>query len=302
MTALSRLRALTATDADRLLALIVACDIAVLGEPDYTAEDVADDLSRPTWRGWAVDEPDGSLRAYCWVEKVPGRPYVGGEVRVRPDLPGDLGAELFTFVRTQAAEVDPQLPLHVMTAAAAVRDRGWLDAAGGKVIRHYYRMVIDLPDEPPADPQPPPGVTVDRVDDVDEQLRVVHRVIDTSFLDHFGGFATDYDIWLARQRRGSGADIGLWRLASVDGAPAAVLIGRAWPDTGWIQALGTLREFRKRGLGRLLLQEAFAEFHRRGYRRVSLGVDATNPTGAVALYESVGMRVLDEAVLYEFAP
>jgi ribosomal protein S18 acetylase RimI-like enzyme len=47
------------------------------------------------------------------------------------------------------------------------------------------------------------------------------------------------------------------------------------------------------------LETAFAEFHRRGYRRAGLSVDATNPTGAVALYESVGMKSLYEAILYE---
>jgi ribosomal protein S18 acetylase RimI-like enzyme len=63
-----------------------------------------------------------------------------------------------------------------------------------------------------------------------------------------------------------------------------------------------LREFRGRGLGRALLLTAFAEFHRRGERKVSLGVDASNPSGAVALYESVGMSTHHQAALYEFVP
>jgi hypothetical protein len=36
----------------------------------------------------------------------------------------------------------------------------------------------------------------------------------------------------------------------------------------------------------------------RGKPRVSLGVDAANPTGATRLYESVGMRVLSEEAAY----
>lgn len=106
--------------------------------------------------------------------------------------------------------------------------------------------------------------------------------------------------WIERQRGGSGADLGLWWLARVEGRPAAALIGRAWPETGWVQALGTLREFRGHGLGRLLLMTSFAEFGRRGYERVALSVDAANPTGAVALYESAGMKVSYEAVRYVF--
>jgi ribosomal protein S18 acetylase RimI-like enzyme len=160
-------------------------------------------------------------------------------------------------------------------------------------------MVIELPEEPPPPVVPSPPVTVEQPRDDLADLRTIHRVINTAFLDHFGSTATEFDEWVVRQRSGSGADIGLWWLARVDGQPAAVLIGRAWPDMGWVQGLGTLQEFRGRGLGRLLLETAFGEFHARGYRTVSLGVDATNPTGAVALYESAGMKQGHEHVLYE---
>jgi ribosomal protein S18 acetylase RimI-like enzyme len=44
---------------------------------------------------------------------------------------------------------------------------------------------------------------------------------------------------------------------------------------------------------------SFAEFHRRGARKVLLGVDADNPTGAVALYESLGMVAVLEGLRYE---
>ena len=38
-----------------------------------------------------------------------------------------------------------------------------------------------------------------------------------------------------------------------------------------------------------------------GMPRVTLGVDAENPTGATQLYESVGMHVEQENVVYEKA-
>ena len=43
----------------------------------------------------------------------------------------------------------------------------------------------------------------------------------------------------------------------------------------------------------------FAEFLRRGERRVALGVDAQNETGATRLYERLGMRTLWEAAVWE---
>jgi ribosomal protein S18 acetylase RimI-like enzyme len=51
-----------------------------------------------------------------------------------------------------------------------------------------------------------------------------------------------------------------------------------------------------------LLQTCIAEFHRRGQYDVALSVDATNPTGAVGLYESVGMQVDYEVLRYALPP
>ena len=47
------------------------------------------------------------------------------------------------------------------------------------------------------------------------------------------------------------------------------------------------------------LRHTFVEYHRRGIRRVGLGVDAQNPTGAVRVYEKAGMRVLTEDIVFE---
>jgi ribosomal protein S18 acetylase RimI-like enzyme len=61
------------------------------------------------------------------------------------------------------------------------------------------------------------------------------------------------------------------------------------------------RPWRGRGYGRALLLHTFAEFYNRGTPRVTLGVDAQNPTGATKLYESVGMDVEQENVVFEKA-
>jgi ribosomal protein S18 acetylase RimI-like enzyme len=60
---------------------------------------------------------------------------------------------------------------------------------------------------------------------------------------------------------------------------------------GWVGSLGVLRPWRKRGLGLALLRHSFNEFYRRGKRKVGLGVDAQNLTGALRLYENAGMHV-----------
>jgi ribosomal protein S18 acetylase RimI-like enzyme len=68
---------------------------------------------------------------------------------------------------------------------------------------------------------------------------------------------------------------------------------------GYLGALGVRRPWRGRGYGRALLLYSFREFRLRGMSRATLGVDAANPTGATALYESVGMHVELENLVWE---
>ena len=64
------------------------------------------------------------------------------------------------------------------------------------------------------------------------------------------------------------------------------------PELGWVGTLGVRPAWRRRGLGEALLRSAFAELFTRGHRRVGLGVDTENVSGALRLYERVGVRPL----------
>ena len=68
-----------------------------------------------------------------------------------------------------------------------------------------------------------------------------------------------------------------------------------------VDNLAVRRPWRKQGLGRALLLHAFGEIYKRGQKRVDLGVDATNLTGATRLYEKAGMRKTHTYETYEKA-
>ena len=55
----------------------------------------------------------------------------------------------------------------------------------------------------------------------------------------------------------------------------------------------------QRGLATALLRHSFRDFRGRGATKVGLGVDGENTTGAVRLYESVGMRQVRRSDTYE---
>jgi mycothiol synthase len=298
------IREVTPEDAKDVLDLVVLCDIAEIGEPDYTIEDVEEDLARTTLQGWVARGGDGVLEGYCWVEKRSNHTVVIGDALIRPGGDPALAQRLIDQVRSAASKREPDLALHMFAVPSNRTKTAMLEAAGATVVRHFWRMTIDLPDSPaPVVPALSPGVQVRVADRGEADLRAVHQVINTAFLDHFGSQASSYEDWAPSHTTGAWGDFSLWWLVTVDAEPAAAQIAGWYQDEGgFIADLGTLSAYRGRGLGRLLLLTAFAEFHRRGERRVSLGVDASNPTGAVALYESVGMRQRHETAVYEFAP
>src|SRR5919202_2374717 len=57
----------------------------------------------------------------------------------------------------------------------------------------------------------------------------------------------------------------------------------------YVATLGVRRGWRGLGLAKALLRQTFARSYEAGFRRVTLGVDASSPTGATGLYRSVGM-------------
>jgi mycothiol synthase len=153
-------------------------------------------------------------------------------------------------------------------------------------------METGLDDDPPPSPVFPAGITVRpyRVDD-EEMLRdalndafahdpFFHEVSPSAFREFY--------------LRARGFDPALWLLAWDGDELAGFVLAYSErvgePGLGWIGSLGVREPWRRRGLGEALLRSAFAALHERGFRRVGLGVDTENETGALRLYERVGMR------------
>jgi ribosomal protein S18 acetylase RimI-like enzyme len=134
----------------------------------------------------------------------------------------------------------------------------------------------------------------------------VYRAEEDSFRDHFGFVEQSFEEGLKRWRH-------FWEQEAFD--PTLLFLAMDGdeiagmnlcpphsfedPDMGWVGTLGVRRPWRKRGLGLALLRHSFNEFYRRGKRKVGLGVDAQNLTGALRLYESAGMHVHQAFDQYE---
>lgn len=157
--------------------------------------------------------------------------------------------------------------------------------------RHSLTMEIAF-DAPPAVPQPPAGLELRAYRDVDADS--VCAAIDDAFAGDPFHRAVTPSAFREFFLRARGFDPILWLLAW-DGAELAGL-SLNYPEhggdrsLGWVDTLGVRRPWRRRGLGEALLRRSFALLYERGLRRVGLGVDAQNVTGALRLYERAGMR------------
>lgn len=173
-----------------------------------------------------------------------------------------------------------------------------LQRAGYRPIRYGFRMGIELDGALPA-PQWPEGFAVRAYREGDAEA--FYRGHQESFADTWEFTPEPFGPW-AHWFMGGAFQPEHWFLVEADGDLAAVAICRiseAEEESGWVRILGVLPAYRRRGLARALLEHVFRHFAGHGMKRVQLGVDAENPTGAVALYEQAGMHVVRRNVTYE---
>jgi mycothiol synthase len=129
----------------------------------------------------------------------------------------------------------------------------------------------------------------------------LHETLEEAFEDHWEHRPRSFEEWSRRVLDVEGYDPSLvWvALEGEELVAANVCFWKRHGEWGWVGTLGVRPPWRRRGIAEALLETAFAEFFRRGERRVALGVDAQSPTGATRLYEKAGMRVFWEAIVYE---
>jgi mycothiol synthase len=297
-------RAPAAADLERVLEVLRAADAAVAGDSDWTASDLANtwaelDLERDAW----LFELDGHLAGYADFHVRGGRFQADGYVH--PDFRGrGVGSEIVRLVEGRAREEEAKVPAgeRVYLQNATLDQDGctvrFYGDRGYQPVRGFRGMVIELDAEP--DVPSLPGIEI-RPYTHPEEGRAFYEAHQAAFASHWEFRPWAWDEWERRRYGKETFEPALW-WAAVDGDTiAGVLLAelKRDPDQGWVDALGVVPAYRRRGIAEALLKTSFAEFWRRGERKVGLGVDAESPTGATRLYERAGMRTLWHAVVYE---
>jgi len=259
-----------------------------------------------------VVAPNGTIVGYLEVWALanpPVHPWMWG--RVHPQYNGlGIGTYLLEWGENRTRQAMEKVPDELRVSARiavlnkASASKQLFENQGFQHIRSNYRMRIDMETAPP-EAVWPAGITVRDYTPADAEA--VYRADQDAFRDHFGYVEEPFDEGFSRfmhfMTEYEGFDPSLWFLAMDGDEVAGVALGRPHsydePSLGWINSLGVRRPWRKRGVGQALLQHAFGEFYRRDTRSVGLGVDAQNLTGALRLYEKVGMHVALQFDQYE---
>jgi mycothiol synthase len=263
-----------------------------VGVADITAWLSGPDLPNDTW----LFEEDGRVVAVGWVEKHDDTGVAIGIVH-RECRGRGLGSELVDRSEERLRALDVRR-VHAVTLAPDVEAEPLLTGRDYREVRRFWEMTIELGDDPPPEPRLPAGFRIEPFSP--ELARAFHGALEEAFADHWEFQPVSFEKWWARQIAMPDHDPSLWFLVRAD--KEVVAATRNDPERsggGWIGALGVRPAWRSRGLAKSLLLQSFGEFHRRGQRRVGLGVDSENTTGATKLYESVGMVVDTEQVVWE---
>ena len=283
-------RPANAADSDAIYELIAACELADDGVVEVDRHDVAVGFERHGF------EPDldtlllfegGDLAA--WAELYRGR----AEADVRPTHRGrGIGAALLSWIETRAGALgEPDVGQTKTDANTGARElfvtSGYEPSSTAWIIR------IELAG-PPEPPDVPAGISIRPYERSD--ARLVHRVIDDAFSEWPGRNPEPYEVWAPQVIAHPAFEPALSPLAFDGEELVGAVLSSDFPEEGWIEQLATKATHRRRGIAQSLLRTALGCFYERG--RPMAGVSTDSRTGALGLYEKVGMRVVRQYTRY----
>jgi ribosomal protein S18 acetylase RimI-like enzyme len=287
-------------DAQAVLELVAAYNTPVIGFADYTLEDAEDQLTEPGFApqtdGWLVFEDDRLVGYGSVFGKGDHRHLDLDTVSTDPVVEGWLLDRCLARAAAFAREYGhTSVQADIVAYRADTERRERLAGHGFAPGTTFHRMRIDHDGPVPA-PAVPDGVTVRRGAPDGAGRRAAHDVLNASFEGQFGFSPRSFEEWHAAQENHSAFDWSQVTLLELDGEVVAMRLCNDQfvedENCGYVGRLGVLEKARGRGLAKYLLRDQFALDAAAGRTGTILHVDTNNPTPALGVYLSVGMRAV----------
>ncbi len=277
-------RPLVAGDLDAVVALMRRAETELYGEPFVDRADIASEWESPD------TVPEQHLRAVFDGRSLVACASVAREiavVAVDPDHTGrGIGSAITGWTeQSQAAggrEVARQLvPEPDRAAAVLLTERGYRPAWTGWVLG------LDVGDAI-AHRRLPDGIGVRAFAMADAEA--AHGVIEDAFAEWITRDRSTLEAWSVENLQREGGDPEHHVVATHDGDVVGVSVVHDSDDASWVHQLAVRRDHRGLGIAQELLAVSFEASRGRGRPRAMLGTDSR--TGALGLYERLGMRAL----------
>jgi GNAT superfamily N-acetyltransferase len=278
-------RPLVPADAQEVFELVHAAETHDLGEAALELEDIQGDWARGSFdlANESVGVWDGD-RLAASGEVFKGR---RADAAVHPDYRGrGIGTWVADWLeecaRVRGSKLVGQTVPGDSGAEQFFRARGYREG--------WTSWVLQLPEDRSIDPQPLPSGYSLREFVGGGDGRTAFQLIEDAFNEWPDRDPSSYDDWAPRGPLRPGFEPWQIRFATdPDGTEVGVCYTILAGATGYVDAIAVRADQRRRGLARALLADAFARARDHGATVSELSTDSR--TGALGLYEHVGMRV-----------
>jgi ribosomal protein S18 acetylase RimI-like enzyme len=235
-----------------------------------------------------VDAQTNSVMAIVTVHPDNSRNRIYADAWQLPHA--DLNLEILSKTVELAKSVSKESRLWIGVNTLDESYKKTMQDNGFDLLRTYWGLFAPITHINP--PQLAEGFTIKTVEsELDYQLW--WQAHQDSFSNHFGFVPRPYDQWRKMVTDEVGLDPnGRQILIFEDRAVGFIECSDIKKDlnVGYVNGLGVIKEFHGRGLGETLLRWAFAYYAADNRSSIELNVDTGNESGALRLYEKLGMK------------
>jgi mycothiol synthase len=277
-------RPLVMSDARAVFEVMAAQELRDTGEVAIEEADIVGDWQRPSY-----DVSAGTFGVFDGDRLVAYAEHMGadrGDAAVHPDYRGrGVGTALARWMQARARAAGTTV-VGMPVPQGSAGDR-LLEALGYHV--RWHSWVLQLPEGATVpDRELPAGYAIREA--TPDDYEACWTVLEDAFLEWSERDREPFDDFLARTVRRPGFEPWNLRLvADPDGVVVGTTVVYPFGTEGYVDRLATRRDRRGQGIAQAMLVDAFAVARAHGAKTSGLNTDSR--TGALGLYEKVGMQV-----------